>query len=498
MSESNNTDTSSWFYTNNPLLDQIPVFKEFDDFLKALAFNPLEGIDLNSLSFVERAGLLSGEKMPLEPTMKSVRAAITWYGMLISGLRARNPTIAANRAHYHKVLQCALEEKPELPSVPTSGMAINVMKGPTGTGKTVTHQRFCACLPQVIDHGKIDAAGWNNMRQLVYLNTDLSHDGSRGGFLAGILYEMDKHLGTNYAIDLRKQHRTVETLTVATIGRLVAHYTGIIFVDETQLRNIEYTPHAEQMQMFLLKLMNSGIPLVLSGNECAFNWITYSQDKSRFGLTEKFLFSPIGSTYEPDADTEWAALFDGVSSYYVLKIPIADPEMCSITLRKCSGGIARFALILWCYAQTEALYNGKETINHTDIQAAYDSASFDEIRPLADGFHYKKAELLALYPDVNASFYEKLWNPSNDYINTTTTQANEFSNNKPEQKSKKVTTLSGKTKLKLEQERSRKNAEKRTKMLATMSPDDIRRRGVIESNLKNLEALRMEIEKAGK
>lgn len=494
MSELNNLNTDSWFYTYNPLLEQIPIFKEFDDVMNAMAFNPLEGIDINSLSFVDRVGLLAGEKSPLEPTMKSVRTAITWYGMLMNGLRTRNPTIAANKAFYHEFLRCA-QEGNKLPISPTKGMSINVIKGPTGTGKTVTHQRFCACLPQVIDHGRIDAAGWNNMRQLVYLNVDLSHDGTRGGFLVSILCEMDKLLGTNYAIDLRRQYKTVETLAVATIGRLYAHFTGIIFVDEAQLRNIVKSPQAGEMQMFLLKLMNSGIPLVLSGNECAFDWVTYSQDKSRFSLTQESNFFPIGAMNEPDADDEWDALFDGVSSYYLLKNPITNREMCSSTLRRCSGGIARLALTLWCYAQTDALYNRKETISHTDIQAAYESASFDEVRPLADGFYYKNSMTLALYPDVNAEFYEMLWNPSDGNVQQATTTKNEALNEKEHPKTKQKKPLPGKTKLRLEQDRKRKKNEKRTKLFATMSPDDIRQQGLIHSNLTSLDNLRIEIEK---
>ncbi len=499
MSELNNLNTNSWFYAHNPLLDQIPVFNEFEDVTNAMAFNPLEGIDINSLSFVDRVGLLAGEKAPLEPTMRSVRTAITWHGMLMNGLRARNPTIAANRAYYYKVLQCAQEGNTKLPTAPTSGMAINIIKGPTGTGKTVTHQRFCACLPQVIDHGKVDAAGWNNMRQLVYLNVDLSHDGSRGGFLVSILCEMDKHLGTHYAIDLRRQYKTVETLAVATIGRLIAHYTGIIFVDEAQLRNIVNASQAGEMQMFLLKLMNSGIPLVLSGNECAFDWVTFSQDKSRFTLTQESTFSPVGALNESDeeVDVEWEAVFDGVSSFYLLKNPIANREMCSNTLRRCSGGIARLALTLWCYAQTDALYNGSETITHDDIQAAYESVSFDEIRPLADGFYYKKPELLSLYPDVNAKFYEKLWRPSVDNASEEKSQTNEDLATERQPKTKQRKSLSGKAKFQIEQERNSKKDEKRAVLFASLSPEDIRQQGLIQSNLANLEKLRIETEKGG-
>lgn len=495
MSELNNSNGHSWYHAYNPLLDGIPVFKEIEDVMDAIAFNPLEGIDIKSLSFVDRIGLLAGEKTPLEPTMQSARTAMLWYGMLTSGLRARNPTLATNKKHYYEILKCAQDGENKLPVAPTYGISINVVKGPTGTGKSVTQQRFCACLPQIIDHGKVDAAGWNSMRQLVYLNVQVSHDGSRGGFLLGILHEMDKALGTHYFIDLPKHYKTVEKLAVATIGRLAAHFTGILFVDEAQLRNLVESGQADLMQMFLLLLMNSGIPLVLSGNERAFDWVKYSQDKTRLALTPQSIFSPIGATNEQNAEIEWSAVADGVMAYYLLKNPIRDREICIQILWVCSGGIARVALTLWCNAQIEALYRNEESIGPSDIQLAYESPTFSDTRPLADGFHFKKSELLALYPDVDSDFYANLWRPLQKDSTQTRIETNAPLKAMGHAKTKQKDPLSGQAKFHLEQTRQRNKNNKRELMMQSMSPEDIRRQGLANYNLTKLEEMKDRIEK---
>ena len=51
MSELNNPNPDSWYHAYNPLLDGIPVFKELIDVMDAIAFDPLENIDISSISF---------------------------------------------------------------------------------------------------------------------------------------------------------------------------------------------------------------------------------------------------------------------------------------------------------------------------------------------------------------------------------------------------------------------------------------------------------------
>ena len=477
---------------HNPLLVGLPRFTEVSDILDKLAFDPLVGIDLGSLGVVDRVSLLVGEKVPLEPTMQSVRAAMTWWGMLEMGLRARNPVIPEAKRLYWAQINAAARGDP-LPPAPTRGMSIHVTKGPTGTGKSVTVQRFCTLIPQVMFRGKDEAAGWNEMQQIVYLELNMSHDGSRSGLLARILLQIDSLLGTTYAIDLPKRYSRVDRLVVVTVGRLIAHFTGILFVDEGQLRNLIKSGNAEVMQMFLMELMNSGIPLVMVGNERAFDWVTYSQDLSRLNLTPPEIFAPIGSTNLPDADTEWDSVSVGVMRYYVLRNPILDPEGCSKMLRSCSGGIARLALMLWCFAQRDKLLSGIESICPEDIKKVYESSDFAKLKPLADGFNFRKPELLMIYPDVDADFYASHWNTkraeSKPVEGTTQGGRNTSDSNDA---SKNTSRKRQTEKAKFESEKTRKMNQqlKREELSKSLSPDDLRKQGLVSIQLAGLAAAR--------
>jgi len=482
---------------HNPLLVGLPRFKEVSDIIDKLAFDPLDGIDLESLGVVDRVSLLVGEKVPLAPTIQSVRTAMTWWGMLEMGLRARNPVIPEAKRLYWAQINAAARADP-LPPAPTRGMSIHVTKGPPGTGKSVTVQRFCSLIPQMFTRGKDGAAGWIGMQQIVYLELNMSHDGTRSGLLTRILLQIDNLIGTTYSVDLPKQYRTVDKLAVATIGRLIAHFTGIIFIDEGQLRNLIKSGHADLMQMFLLELMNSGIPLVMIGNERAFDWVTFGQDLSRLHLIPPEIFSPIGATNLPDADVEWNSISAGVMGYYVLRDPIPDPDGCSKMLRRCSGGIARLALTLWCSAQRDKLLSGMESIGPEDIKKVYESPDFAKLQPLADGFHFRKPELLMTFPDVDADFYARHWNIKRAETKPTEKAAQGGQNVTDSNVASRSASKKHKTeKAKFESEQTRKKNQqlKREELSNSLSPDDLRKRGLANIQLAGLAAARAEAKK---
>lgn len=488
---------TSWFTAPNPLLQALPKVDSLEDMYEALMFNPLAGIEIKCLSFADRDALLTGEKVPLEPTMQCVRAAMTWWGMLSTGLRARNPLLTENRINYWATLH-ATERECLTPPRPTKGMSINVCKGPPGTGKTVTQMRFCAFIPkQAVDLGRNEAAGWNSLRQLVYLCADIAHDGSRGGFLQGLLQQMDLALGTQYSLELPRRHRTVDKLALATIRSLVAHYCGILFIDEAQLRNLVQSGQADLMQMFLLLLMNSGIPLVLTGNERAFDWVTYSQDLSRLNLTTQSLFLPVGALNSSDSDDEWEAVALGVIGYYVLNGPAIEPETCKTLLRKLSGGIPRLALSLWCAAQRICLYDSRQSVTPNDLLMAYEATDFSSLRPLAEGFHFQKPELLAMYPDIDADFYRARWGaPAADAQEAATSDSRPTICPGPASPSSARKRVSEQSKFESEQTKKRNRGKKAKEKLDSLSPDDIRRQGLISHHLTGLAAAKAASERS--
>lgn len=495
-----------WLMRPNPLLTGIPTFADADEICSALSFFPLEGLDLSSLTQMQRVALLTCDKTPLCPGQQSLSAVLTWYGMLIGGLQNRNPLLAETRKQYWAVLNAAANGDPQaLLKMPVQGISIHVSKGVTGTGKTVTARHFCRMLgPQYIDHGPIPEAGWNSLRQLVYLFADLSHDGSRGGFVMQLLVQMDNALGTSYASELPKRYRTVERLLVPLASKLIAHYTGIVFLDEGQLRNLVLSGQADLVQLMLIQLMNTGVPIVILGNERAFDWITYSQDQTRLNLNPITRFCPVGALSDPESDPEAAAdaaaLEQGILAYYVLPKPIFDVAECGRLVRTLGGGIARVGLTLFCSAQFNAITAGRDQLTPSDIQQAYDSPSFDDLRPLADGFAKRLPEYLVAYPDVDADFYAIAWGkpiaPSLAGQQTLTGKETPDSKYKPSgtESVRKPRKPSGPGKLKAEKKRNEAKQAARDALTATLSEEDMRRNGMTAVHLKGLNAARERIE----
>ena len=504
--------SSTWIRQRNPLTDGLPRFPDLDSIAAALAFDPLAGIDVKSLDIATRIGLLNSEKSPLQPTSVSVQCALAWQGMLLTGLDRRNPLNNAARLDYWQTLMNPGRSVSQPPKLPSKGMAIHVVKGPTGTGKSVTADRFCALYPQqAVERAGCEAAGFKHLLQLIYLQVDMSADGTRGGFITGTLLQMDRALGTNYAASLKKQFRTVEQLTVALIARLIAHHTGILFIDEGQLRNLVQCGHADLIQLFLLQLMNSGIPTVFVGNERAFDWVKYSQDLSRLKLIPGARFSPPGSLIPGDprspstqhakllADADAQTLVDGIMSYYLLKESPQRPEECIQTLLQHSGSIARLGLTLWTSAQLQALLlHGREYVAPEDIKSAYNSTDFDALRPLADGINYRKPELFAHYPDVASAFYRKIWGfPADESASATAsarqpTPPPEDSARQPTHPPKKPRPgkQSGKSKLAAEETREANAAKERERLEKTLKEEDMRKNGLVQHALEGLAELR--------
>ncbi len=497
---------SSWIQKPTPLTDGLPRFADFDEISAALAFDPLAGIDVKSLDLATRIGLLNAEKSPLQPTSVSIQCGLAWQGMLLAGLDRRNPlNTAARRGYWQSLMEVGRRTVTPSIKLPSKGMAIHVSKGPTGTGKSVTAERFCHLYPPVIEHGASEAAGWKHFQQLIYLQVDMSADGSRGGFVIGALLQMDQALGTSYATSLKKQFRTVEQLTIALIGRLIAHHTGIVFIDEGQLRNLVKCGHADLIQLFLLQLMNSGIPIGFLGNERAFDWVAYSQDLSRLKMIPAARFSPPGSLMPNDpelpsyqyakilADGDALTLAEGIMSYYLLREPPKQRDESIQILLERSGRIARLGLTLWSSAQLHALLvHGREYVCPDDIQAAYDSADFDELRPLADGFTHRKPELFAHFPDVASGFYRKIWGLPADEESA----ARQGSSTAPPQeptpnpKKNKPSSKSGQSQFAAEKTRKANADKERERLEKTLKNEDMRKEGLVAHSLEGLAQLR--------
>lgn len=489
-----------WYNAPNPLTRHLPTFETIDEISEALRFNPLEGLDISSLSIIERHELLIAEKNPLHPTQQSLKTGMTILNMQRHSLRMRNPTLPQGRRLVDDAVTKGLEDGNFIKLPPAPGACLLVVKGITGTSKSVTVKHTLRLLgDQVILHSEEPAAMWKVATQLPYLYVGMSHDGSRGGLLNAILLSIDAVLGTSYAIDLPKKFKTLDRLAGAVISKLHSLYLGVLIIDEIQLLNLVYSEQAEKMHLFLLNLANSGIPLVLIGNPFGFTWLSaYTQNLTRSLERQQAFFHPHGAVAEDD--DEWKVVYEGIRAYYILDDPPSDEEGCSATLKRRSGGIPRLGLSLWSMAQLNVLLDGGTQVTPEDIEQVYRDEGFDDIRPLVDGFANRDPLLLMQWSntDIPVQYYSRIWQkpvPESFEVDTPEVETEPTpavgSSGGP---SKPRREKSAAGKLKAQETRERNKQHQRDVLREKLPPEDMRIEGCKMHALASLEKLMKKIE----
>jgi len=473
----------------NPLLERLPVFNDIQEVAYQLRYLPLKNTNVKTLSVMKRIELLVCEAAPFEPTVQAVRIACTLVGMLYGSYESRNPVVIKNRQDLLVLLAAGARGLEKIPKISHGQVSAQVIQGVTGVGKTVLLKRLCSLIPQAIVRGPNKETGWQQCVQITYLHVPMSHDGSRGGLLHGIFSEIDSLLGTRHAIDVPKKYTGIEKQVVQVCALLHTHYVGLLIIDELQSRNIVTSVQSDKMQLFLLSIMNSGIPLVLVGNPLGFTWIDdFSQDLRRLYNLPPEVIHPVGAINEV-GEKDWNAIFKGVSSYYVLNDPVKNISHLKKKLLKLSGGIPDLAFSIWRAAQRNVLQSGKNLMSSDDLQAAYDSRGFDKLRPLAEGFYNKDPIILSRYEDSNWHYYADTWGIK---INQDDIQPNKpllinAVGTKKKRTPKKRVSEQSKLKAKITREKNKDAARK--KLTQELSEDDIRSAGIQQYLLDSLEGL---------
>lgn len=488
-----------WFHAENPLTRHLRNWKSIEEISEALTYDPLHGLNISSLTLMERQEILIGEKTPLSPTTTSLQAAMAIVAMHRFSLRARNPLLAEGRRRVNEGIETARSGATHTNLPPAPGACLQVIKGITGTAKSVTVKHTLTRLigPQVIEHGEEPAALFKSATQLSWLFTGMSHDGSRGGLLTGTLLAIDKLLGTTHAQDLPKMYRSVERLSGAVIALLHSYYLGVLVIDEIQLLNLIESHHSTLMHLFLLNLINSGIPVVLIGNPYGFAWLSaFSQNLSRSVERQQIVFHPCGAVGKAE-DDEWENVFIGIRNFYLLDDKVIDIDVCSDLLKRLSGGFPRLALTLWCSAQLNVLNSGGTILTAEDLEDAYKSDEFADARPLCEGFAQRDPTLLMRWrdTDIPVDFYAAQWGKSIAAEATDADIEKPPSHPRPLPKGgSKNTPQKSAAKLQAAQTRERNKLKKRQSLIKSLSPGDMRLDGIKQHALASLDELMREIE----
>jgi hypothetical protein len=392
--------------SSNPFLAAIEEFLLTESLAERLSTSPLTEIDLPKLGIQERLDLL--DRLPeefFEPTGTSLAIATSLYRLIRKGYINRNPTIPKVRKLTMKIASYGGYELSRLPWNSTNAKGM-VIQGITGLGKTYEIERALRLLPQFVEHGRSEAAGWAKMKQVVWLKVGMSHDGSLGGLLFQIFVALDEAIGSDYSQDKNLIRSSNEKLAVRLGIILRNHGVGVLVIDEIQERNFQGHGKGEFAATFFLRMLNFGIPIVLIGNPFGISALySFSQDVRRIGSGGSFYMHPLDET-----EYDWCnCLAPAISRLNLLNEPHQVSNLAK-QLYYYSGGIRDYALRIMIATQRMALDLGKSHITEELMQLAYIGSDFLEIeRAIISGFRNKNPIPLIQFEDIPWEEYSSRW-----------------------------------------------------------------------------------------
>jgi hypothetical protein len=232
-------------------------------------------------------------------------------------------------------------------------------------------------------------------------------DFSRKGLLLNIIWKVDEALGTKYGDEINNRI-TQEQLLVEVLKILAVHRCGMLIIEEVQERNVSSQNLGREFSTVFLKIMNSGVPLVLVGNPMSFDRImAFSQDRRRLTSSGQFDFFPAFD----HKDEEWALdLVPGVWGWGLL--PEEDEHINNLTqyLFDRTGGIPGALSVYRRESLIEALRNGASKVMFKHVEAAFWSPSMVGMHSLIDAYRKKDLQALARdFTDQPVSFLRDIW-----------------------------------------------------------------------------------------
>ncbi|PWL42371.1 MAG: hypothetical protein DBY45_09020 [Clostridiales bacterium] len=158
-------------------------------------------------------------------------------------------------------------QRPCTTTFSTQSMSCSIL-GISGIGKSSTIARILNLFPQVIEHTEFEGSPFF-CKQINYLNVQCPSDCSVKAMCTDILLQIDRILGTEYAVKaVRRQSVTLDALVAQLSQLCITHNIGVIIIDEIQnvLSASTKGGNHGRLVRFLVQLMNdTGICAVLVG-----------------------------------------------------------------------------------------------------------------------------------------------------------------------------------------------------------------------------------------
>ena len=476
---------------DNPLIDALGPYYSPKQLAEQLQYSPLDKVDTRSLNEEEQRLYLGQINSLFIPTLSSMKIADTIQQMLRDGYVPRNPRLVETKKRLYNLGECSGMKFGDLPTSDLTAAGF-IVSGITGMGKTKEIKRSLSLFPQVIRHDRDEKSGWAFQKQLVWLYVEASHDGSRRGLLYNILRAIDEALETDYLLTLPKQYRTVDALAVGVGIVLATHYCGIIVLDEVQEQNFINSPFAKELRLFFLKLMNLGIPIVVSGNPFALNKLgEYSQLLRRFNSEGHLNMEPASDK----SDLDWYEhLVPGLWDYNVMpdKTPLTDEIR--HRLFAYTGGIRGLLRHLITGAQKTAILCGKNRVSVKHLDIYYNSSEMKEFHKLIKAFTTHNSVLLTVYKDIPDKYFDSIWkdNRLDDHNTNKDTSSQSSSSHSGASSLNSDKAKKTRTRYKYATTRKKYKTHIHTQKLDTLRSDDIRKDGLQELLVEGFESMHKE------
>lgn len=345
--------------SRNPLLDAFATFVPVSKMPARLFHDPLEHIPWRGMPPELREPYLELLKEHFFPTGTAVDIAVRIHGAILGSLSRRNPLDPAEQKRINQLALLGPEDaRDALPALsnPATGGIIAAI---TGMGKScIVDRTLRAIAPQqVILHPRSEACGWSRLIQIPYLKLDFPSNGTRGGLVERILSALDSLLGTGYSTRTQRM-RNLDASLVLVMRILSIHRVGMLVLDEMQQSNFAYSQWRQEVVLFLLSLLNLGIPTMICGQPGAF--IAIKQERQTLRR-----FSEIGNfTLEPASpnNQEWweTQLVSGIMRFNLCE-EVDRPEEIIRMSRDMAAGVPGFFACIWKEAQRLALRRGGRT-----------------------------------------------------------------------------------------------------------------------------------------
>jgi len=335
----------------NPLLKAFAPFIPVCEMPRRLRREPLSNVPWREMSPNAREQFLELQTEHFFATTAATDIATRVHAAILGGIRRRNPLSIAEQKRINQLALLQASDLDILPSLANPATA-GIIAATTGMGKTSIIERTLQVIApeQVVVHARSEACGWSKLVQICYLKLDFPSNGSRGGLIDHTLAGIDNLIGTDYARHVRR--RNLEAGLIEVMKQLSSHRVGVLVLDEIQPGTFGMSQWYREFVMFLLCLMNLGIPLILCGQPGAFTHLVSEMQTLR-------RFSGIGlfelQRAVPDADAWWVDEFiPGMFEFNLCENLQNVTEIIKLS-RQASAGIPGFFSRLWVEAQRLAI-----------------------------------------------------------------------------------------------------------------------------------------------